>query len=188
MTREAIAAAALRCFERYGPQRTSMSDIADEAAISRQSLYRVYEDRSTLIAELLNQRISDLALTLAPQFSAFATIEEALVEGSLLSNRVGRDDWLLAAIVTTSLDHSLELFLLKGSPEIDRSMMSYWGPILNDARDQGRLRPDISNEDILEWLRHVHTVLLLRDDQDEDAQRTILKRFLVPAIVRDARA
>jgi AcrR family transcriptional regulator len=38
-TQHKIVDAAVRCFERYGPQRTSMSDIAEEAGISRRTLY-----------------------------------------------------------------------------------------------------------------------------------------------------
>jgi len=36
--RDKIVDAAIRCFERFGPQRTSMNDIADEAGISRRAL------------------------------------------------------------------------------------------------------------------------------------------------------
>ena len=51
-TRHEIVDAAVRCFERYGPQRTSMRDIAEEAGISRRTLYRVFDDRSALIEEI----------------------------------------------------------------------------------------------------------------------------------------
>ena len=55
-----IIDAAVRCFERYGPQRTSMNDIADEAGISRRTLYRIFGDRSDLIETLLHRRLAEM--------------------------------------------------------------------------------------------------------------------------------
>lgn len=184
VTREAIAEAAIRCFESYGPQRTSMADIADEAGFSRQSVYRFFEDRSALIQYILNQRISAMAESLKPHFAKYKTIEEALVDGSILSLRSSRNDPLFVKIVTTSTDHSLELFLFRGTDDIRRVMLSYWAPILDKARSNGRIDAAMTNERIMEWVRHVHTILMLRDDQDERVQRQMLKDFFVPSIVQ----
>jgi AcrR family transcriptional regulator len=174
-TRDAIAKAAMRCFERYGPQRTSMADIADAAEMSRQSVYRFFEDRSALIQYILNQRISALAEALRVKF--------ALIEGSVISIRASREDTLFDEIVANGTDHGVELFLLRGTEDIRRIMGEYWKPLLDQARKEGRLRPGITNERILEWIRHIHTILRLRDDQDEEAQRRMLRDFLVPSIM-----
>jgi len=183
VTREAIAEAAIRCFESYGPQRTSMADIADEAGFSRQSVYRFFEDRSALIQYILNQRISAMGESLKPHFAKYRTIEDALVDGSIVSLRASRNDPLFVKIVTTSTDHGLELFLFRGTEDIRSVMLSYWAPILNKARAEGCIRASLTNERIMEWVRHVHTILMLRDDQDEKAQRQMLKDFFVPSIV-----
>src|SRR4051794_28296453 len=93
-TREIIATAAIRCFERFGPQRTSMADIADAAELSRQSVYRLFEDRSSHVQYILNQRISALAESLRIQFAKYRTLEDALVDGSVISVKAARDDAL----------------------------------------------------------------------------------------------
>jgi AcrR family transcriptional regulator len=187
LTREGIAAAAIRCFERYGPHRTSMADIADEANISRQSVYRFFEDRSTLIQYILNERISVMAESLRAPFSKFKTIEEALVEGSLISLRTSRKDKLFTEIVTASTDHSIEVFLMRTTEDIRTAMAQLWTPILDKARADGLIRAGITNEKILAWIRSVHTVLTIRDDLDEKAQRQMLQDFFVPSVVQPAR-
>lgn len=188
LTHEAIADAAIRCFERYGPQRTSMADIADEVGASRQSVYRFFEDRSTLIQYILNNRIAQMAERLTKQFSRYQTIEEALVEGSLLSIRQGRKDPLFMAMVTESTDHRLEVFLLRGTDQIRTSMLMYWGPILDQARDEGRIRSNLTNERLLDWIMSFHTILMLRDDQSEAWQRSFLQDFFLPSIVKPVEA
>src|SRR5437867_2271908 len=180
--RDGIAAAAVRCFERYGPQRTSMADIADEAGISRQSIYRAFEDRPALINFILNRRITLMADGVREHFAKYTTFEEAVVEGSLESLRAGREDRLFRDIVTKALDHTVEQFLLNGTDEIHRAMMSYWAPVLQKARKSGIVKSKASNDQIVEWIRHVHTVLGMRDDLDDDGLREILTNFVVPSI------
>ena len=45
--------AAIKCFKQYGPHRTSMTDIAEAAGISRKTLYRMFEDRPSLVEQVL---------------------------------------------------------------------------------------------------------------------------------------
>ncbi len=183
INRDAIAEAAIRCFDKFGPQRTSMADIADEAGISRQSIYRFFDDRPALIQYILNSRISEMGKSIAKKFAAYKSLEEALVEGSLLSMREARKDRLYSTLITTSTDYNLELFFLKGTPEIRKIMASYWSPLIEKARAVGEISDDLETEEIMEWIRHVHTTLVIRDDKDEKAQRAMLKRFFVPSIL-----
>ncbi|WP_341863022.1 TetR/AcrR family transcriptional regulator [Gymnodinialimonas sp. 57CJ19] len=44
-----IAAAALRVFTRYGLKRTTMSDVAEEAGVVRQTLYNVFANKDEVI-------------------------------------------------------------------------------------------------------------------------------------------
>ncbi len=188
MNRETIAAAAVSCFSKYGPQRTSMADIADEAGISRQSVYRFFDDRSALIRYILDIRIAVAGKVIAKEFSAFRTLEEALVEGSLLSIRIARQDELFRTLVTDSADHSLELFLLNVTPEIRKVMWSYWGPLIDRARAEGAIADHLTDEQIMEWIRHVHTTLTIRGEDEIENQRRMLRNFFVPSILRQAQA
>ena len=110
--RDKIVDAAIRCFERFGPQRTSMNDIADEAGTSRRTLYRQFDDRPALVAEILDRRLSELHASVLAHLATYNDIEEALVEGSLFSVEVGERDTLFVDVVTHEHDRSIERFLL----------------------------------------------------------------------------
>ena len=47
--REQIVKAARACFLRFGTEKTSMSDVAREAGLSRGTVYRYFDDRADLI-------------------------------------------------------------------------------------------------------------------------------------------
>ena len=159
-----------------------MSDIADEAGASRQSVYRFFEDRSALIQYILNQRISRMAHQLHSVFMTYETLDQAVIDGSVASLAIARADPLYNAIVLNSTDHNLDLFLVRGSDEIHQTMLENWGPILDRARGSGALRQDLSNSEIVEWIRQFHTGLAIRDDFDEAAQRRALRNFLLPSL------
>jgi|HubBroStandDraft_3_1064219.scaffolds.fasta_scaffold93548_2 AcrR family transcriptional regulator len=182
LSRAVFAEAAIRCFQKYGSHRTSMSDIADEAGASRQSVYRFFEDRSTLIQYILNKRISLMGEALRSVFNTYASLPEAIVEGSLASLTIGWSDELYLEIISHNTDHGLELFLYRGTKEIHQIMMEIWGPLLDRARASGELRQDLTNSQIVDWIRHVHASLAIRDDLDAAARRKILENFLLPSV------
>ncbi len=71
-----ILASALDCFTRYGYQRTSMSDIAVAAGLSRTALYKYYKNKEQVF-KALSQQAHDRV--------AAAIIEAAQLDDSLQS-------------------------------------------------------------------------------------------------------
>lgn len=67
-----------------------MADIADEAGISRQSVYRFFEDRSTLIQYILNRRISGMADSLVAQFRKYKQMLRDFFVPSILASAPSR--------------------------------------------------------------------------------------------------
>jgi AcrR family transcriptional regulator len=182
--RQAVADAAVRCFQRFGVHRASMTDVADEAGMSRQSVYRLFPSRPGLLEFIVGQRIAAMGESLRPYFAGVETLEEALVEGSMLSVQLGTEDQLFAEIVNQSGEHKLEQFLFRGSKEIQKMMLALWAPVLNKARADGKLRPGVTNEQAVAWIRNQHAVLMIRED-DEATRRRHLETFVVPSLVRD---
>ena len=48
--RERIVGAAIRCVDRYGPDKTGLSDVADELGVTRQTVYRYFAGTDDLLA------------------------------------------------------------------------------------------------------------------------------------------
>ena len=177
-----IADAAVRCFKQFGPQRTSMADIAEAAGISRMTLYRAFEDRPTLVEYILDRILTDLAEEPRARIQSFKTLEEALVEGSIVSLNVGRGDELFTTIVLKDTNHSVEQYMLRGSPKMLEGMLATWAPVFAKARAQGTIRTDLDDTRLVELIISVHSLLFMRDDQTDDERRQFLRDFLVPAI------
>lgn len=188
VSRASLSAAAVGCFERYGVHRTSMADVAEAAGVSRQTVYRFFPTRADLLEFIMGERIERMAKRLRKFFSELEDIEEALIEGSIKSIKIGQNDALFNEIVAQGGDHRLDQFLLRGSPAVQKRMLELWEGVLDRARDQGRLRPGISNEQAVEWIRGQHALMTIRGDYDEAAQRLMLRTFVLPALCLDTPA
>jgi len=183
-SKQQIVDAAINCFAKYGPQRTSMADIAEEAGISRKTLYRTFDDRPALIEHILNERLAALGKKLRKQIAKFKDFEDALIEGSIMSVAVGRGDKLFNEIVQKDTNHRIEQFLFRGNDQILSDMTSSWSPVIEMGRRKGLVRQDLPDERIVELIMSVHALLFMRDDLNKEAQRAFLKDLLVPAIAR----
>lgn len=185
LTKTLVLKAARDCFQRYGVRRTSMADVAEELGVSRQTIYRLFESRSDLLESMASELITKIGKKLAVPFASFENLEDALVEGSLLSITAGANDALFVEIIEQSDDHQFEQFLFRGSEEVQTVMLKLWEPLLEKARSEGRLKSDLTNEKAVEWIRNVHAVATLRTDYDENQRRALFNDFLVPSLIRE---
>lgn len=181
--RDKIVDAAIRCFERFGPQRTSMNDIAEEAGISRRTLYRQFDDRPALVAELLDRRLSELHTSVVNHLATYDDIEQALVEGSLFSVETGESDELVSEIVRHEHAGTPERFLLRVNDAIAARVLESWSSVIEHGRSRGRVRTDLSDQRVVELIMTVHTVALLRDDLGRDGRRALFRDLLVAAVL-----
>lgn len=185
-TREKIIDAAINCFDQNGSQRTSMSDIAEAAGVSRKTLYRLFEDRPSLIEALLTRRIYLLGNKVRERLSRFTDFEEALIEGSVLSIATGRKDTLINEVVQKESNHRIEQFLLRGNQKIQEVMHETWFPLIEMGRRNSKVRADLTDERIIEIIISIHGILIMRDDYGPSKQREFLQDVLIPAITGSA--
>lgn len=182
--RDEIITAADACFRRFGLQRTTMDDIADAAGVSRKTVYNYFENRETLIGEVIGReakRVCDEART---------TLEPSEDPAELI---VAAEMALLAAARSSPYVATLlapDAVGLTGGV-VDRSRLvrdvqgAYWRPVLDPLARRGLLRSDDVDE-LVEWLTFFHFVLVARPstfDGDDRRTRDMLTRYLVPAIL-----
>ena len=181
-SKQIIIDAAAKCFEQYGPQRTSMDDIAGAAGISRKTLYRVFSDRPQLIQAVLEWRWSKIAKKLEKRLARATSFEEALLEGSVTGVSASRNDKLANDIIHKATDHTLEQFLLHGNTRTHKATQEVWQSTIDRGRQEGLVKPNLSDERIMEIIISIHSLLLLQDDSPAK-QRAFLKDVLLPAIM-----
>ena len=128
-------------------------------------------------------RLIQMGNKIRKKIESYVDLEEALIEGSIISIAVARGDKLFNEILQKDTNHRVDQFLFRGNDRILRDMTQTWSPVIDKGRANGRVRSDLSNERIVELIISIHALLLMRDDYGKDEQRTFLSDLLVPAIM-----
>lgn len=188
--RERLLDAAERCLEQFGPQRTSMEDVARAARMSRPTVYRYFENRDALLLGVAPRRAASLATEAIQFLAGFSTISDWLVEGCLftLCDIPKRP---VFASLTTALDASAASKLMVGASGMIQIGVNVLRPMFANAKGQGLLRDDVDIDMLIEWLLRVLWTYLNAPSQvatDEDGLRKLFHMMLVPAVLQDTGA
>lgn len=91
--------AARACVLAVGVRRTTMTDVARRAGVSRMTLYRRYPDVTTLIAALMTREFSAILDEVDAHVAALPTARERLVESAVLgAERLTRNPLFLRIV------------------------------------------------------------------------------------------
>ena len=186
VSRKAVVDAALMCFRQLGPHKTSMSDIAREAGISRKTLYRMFEDRPALVNQVLFQLLRGMGSKSAGAVAKYSDVKEALIEGSIENIRIAQEEELFQAIILNETSTQMEHFLVQGNDAVRAEIVKIWAPVFERGRAEGTLRNDLSDERLAEIIQNVHSLVLMRKDETESAQRAFLEDLLWAALTNQS--
>ena len=185
--RERLLDAAEGCLEQFGPQKTSMEDVARAAGMSRATVYRYFENRDALLLGVASRQSANLAAEAIAFLPQFNTISDWLVEGCLFTLRELPKRPVFASLVT-SLDSSSASKLLLGSTGLIQIGVNVLRPMFANAKQQGLLRDDIDIDMLIEWLLRVLWTYLNAPSQvaeDEEGMRRLFHMMLIPAVLKD---
>ena len=186
--RERLLDAAEGCLEQFGPQKTSMEDVARAAGMSRATVYRYFENRDALLLGVASRQASSLAGEAINYLARFDTISDWLVEGLLFTLRELPSRPVFASLVT-SLDSRASGSLLLGSTGLVQIGVNVLQPMFANAKEQGLLRDDVDPEMLVEWLLRVLWTYLNAPSQvatDEEGMRKLFRMMLIPAVLKDS--
>ncbi|WP_068268857.1 TetR/AcrR family transcriptional regulator [Aldersonia kunmingensis] len=169
---------------RYGMSKTTMEDIAQAVGVSRPTVYRYFQDRDTLITELIRWRAHQTLDRGRMFLLECETFEDSLIEGLIFlvydgirdpvvrilvtPERVGGESWIDTIPLATSLTKEL------------------WGPIFDEAKARGEMRDDISTDEACVWITLVQLMLVPRLDKaepDDPEVRQMMRQFVLPAFM-----
>jgi AcrR family transcriptional regulator len=111
-TEQQILDAAIICVKRWGIERVTLNDIADEAKMARSTVYNYYSNRDEVIRAALLQSAYGFGAKLVEHIMPFPTPEERLIEAVLFGLRILPDEPSLVLLSDSSLsqmvkEHSL---------------------------------------------------------------------------------
>jgi AcrR family transcriptional regulator len=177
----AILAAARELVAQVGVRRTTATEVARRAGVSRMTLYRRFSDVESLLVTLLTQEVRALLADLAGQTAGLATARERLVETALLGiDRLAADP-LFARLV--DLDPELLLpYLLERAGSSHHAARAALAGTLAEGRADGSIRP--LPEPAASWMllvviqSFVYAARMLAKETDPAAVHDELRRLL----------
>lgn len=110
-TRTRILEAAVTCIERWGLAKTSLEDVANEAGLSRATVYRYFGGgREELVGETIGWEVAKYLGRLADAVEPERGIEDKLVRGLVFGHQAIDDHLLLQRVLSTEPDAFLAGF------------------------------------------------------------------------------
>lgn len=185
--RERLLDAAEECLQQFGPQKTSMEDVARAARMSRATVYRYFESRDALLLGVASRQAASLATDAMGYLTQFHDIRDWLVEGLLFTLRELPKRSVFASLVT-SLDSRSGTTLFLGSSGMIDIGVNVLKPMFGTAKQRGLLREDIDLDFLIEWLLRVLWTYLNAPSQvaeDEEGMRRLFQMMLIPAVLKD---
>jgi AcrR family transcriptional regulator len=80
-TADRLLAAARECILLVGWKRTTLTDVANRAGVSRMTVYRTYPDMTTLFADLMTQEWAEIVATALPATDGAASGPDRIATG-----------------------------------------------------------------------------------------------------------
>lgn len=173
--------AAKRCVERWGMSKLTIDDIANEAGVSRATLYRMFPGGKDVLFEALRVReLEEFFTRLAGHLEHVDTLEDLLVNTVVAATHELRDDSHLAVMLASEPGETLTSLTVDGLPRIIRVATVFLVPLVDEylpRRDSARLVELLARLVISYFLAPSDHV----DLGDHDSARVFITTFALPA-------
>jgi AcrR family transcriptional regulator len=186
--RQRIIAVARECFAKYGPRRTTMEDVAAATGIARPALYRYVSSRDEIIESVILQRVEELAEDFRSMFDGTTSFAEGFVEVSMAAVNAARLDPELQALFQTTTGSRIITVMAGPNTGFHDFVKTFFTDAFAAARKSGELRSDVSDDAMVEWIRGVYMMMILREDLDAEREREMVMNFLLPSLTAGAHA
>jgi AcrR family transcriptional regulator len=120
-TRTRILDAAFRAVAGHGLSRFTMDDVAREAGMSRQSVYRYFESKDALIVALVYREEEQFIDGVRAAHAAYPRLEDAVREAVLYCLRTAREHPLLDRLLASEPEVLLPYLTTRGGGLIARA-------------------------------------------------------------------
>lgn len=186
--RRRLLDAAGRCIVRRGDAQIRMAEVADEAGVSRSTVYRYFPNRDEVLLGLMLARVDtalgDVVGSLPHPDDPVRSLPQmvlARVE-SVAGNSLNE---ALFAAESTAVPTALEI----GSEPIVEVLLRHYGPLLQRWQEAGTLHADLDSRSIVQWLNTTTLFLLAPSWRHRPAadKRKFVEQFLVRALVPQIR-
>lgn len=183
-TRKRILRAADRCFRRNGLQRTSVDDIAEEAGVSRATVYNRFPNKREIIAEVAAADHRSLQREALAQLDFGLQSADLLVQAQLVRLEAGlKSPYAVILRAPTALSFTHDLFL--HSDTFHEAQIEYWSGIFTEIARRNELCDDLDIDSAVRWIDLVNLLFAdLAKPTRERQARAMIRRYVVPAFIK----
>lgn len=182
--RRRILEAAGRCIVRRGNTQFRMGEVADEAGVSRSTVYRYFPGRDDVLLGLMLRRVDH---ALAESVRSLPAPEDPVrsVPQMVLARVESVDGNPLNEALFAAESTAMASALQKGSEPLVELLLRHYGPLLERWKAAGLLYPDVDFRSVVQWL-HTATLFLLAPSwryRPHADKRRFVEQFVVRALV-----
>ncbi len=178
-TQARILEAALACVKRWGIDKVTLNDIAQEAGVTRPTVYSYFGSRDDVVRYALMQSGITFSQELIRHVEKFSTPQERVIEATMFSLKRLPKEPALALLTESSLVSFFNTYALT-SPESHQIRRGLFRQILGQA-DQ----PDDELDEVTEVAtRFLLSLLTMQGNKKRNDKelRGFLERRLLPAL------
>lgn len=170
-----------------GIRATTMTDVAEEAGVSRSWLYRHFPDKPTLVGAAIIRLIEVSWAQSAAELADIDGFEARLVAGVKIGRRAYDDPGTLLMRIRLREPEEFMACAGTGVQGLVPDLAGFWRPYLEAARDAGEIHALTDIEEASEWIARVMISLGSvpgnRIDPDDPASlRRHFRRYVLPAL------
>jgi AcrR family transcriptional regulator len=173
--------AAKRCCERWGLDKVTIDDIANDSGVSRATLYRLFPGGKDVLFEALRVReLDDFFTVLRAEVEGAGSFEDLIVRTVVCATRELRADEHLALMLGSEPGETLSQLTVDGLPRIIRVATVFLAPLVDGylpRREAARLVELLSRLVISYFLAPSEQV----DLGEPESARTFIQAFIIPA-------
>jgi AcrR family transcriptional regulator len=184
--RDRILDAAYRVFERCGVTDGTMSDVAEEAAVGRATLYRYFPGKGALVEALVLREARELLAVLDAELGAEDDTPAFFERGLLAALHHLKSHTLLQRMLREEPEAILPFLTVQGQPLLEAAI-DFASPYVERAVKAERIEP-VEPRAAAEWAARILLSLLLTPsvavDLDDPEQLKTFVGWLPQAISR----
>ncbi|MCX4095862.1 TetR/AcrR family transcriptional regulator [Nocardia sp. alder85J] len=188
-----LVAAAQTLLARKGIRATTVSEVAEEAGVSRAWLYRHFPDKSALLGAAIVRLADRMSAAARAEVDAVGSFAEQLATGVRIGRGAYDDPGTLLMRLRQTEPEEFAACAGAGVSGMVPELAGFWLPYVRAAAARGEIHPGHDPAEAAEWLARVLISLCTVpgdtfDPDDPVAVSRHLRRYVLPGLRVDPNA
>lgn len=186
-TERRIVDSARHCFETLGVRGTRIEDIAAQANLSRQTVYKYFGGKEDIVDRIGLLEMAKVNEEIRAQIGKTSGFAEKITEAIVVSVEISRENPYLRRTIGDA--ELMPRYPNRDAP-LFRWQRTLWDRFLLSAQARGELAADLGIDEVVRWILLSQLMLLLACERgliDPAAMRDLVRRLVVQPLLGQER-